>query len=406
MFNINNKSWDKLRFSDISKMLETDDENFFIEFKSDKESNNGFIKEVSAFANTYGGYVFLGINDDKTIGGCTQWNEQKIHNVIYNGISPIPSFAVKKFRNNGLTIYVVRIDEGRTPPYITTKTGNIYERVSSGSMPIKDSAKLMHLYHKHEDQIHKVRNKIELAPIDTSGDFPQNICAYLDFGFSVVCSDYTLLQKNFYNIDITPVSTYLKENMPIFSISRLAHSFLICLGSIDVTDSQGNKVLPKAGVHNFIEVMCDGSVKCRVVLNNIDNNPEVDISYIGFWIHNVYKEIYRMLLGEKFYSIFVYAQKYEKLTVLKQFIPCYKLDDRSSDDDEKYFTCYLEKHKLKYGNNLIVDSNRFPKNDYIVIDKTSFSSNNKKNNNDNLLSKLFSSAHFNLGYIDEPDEIQ
>lgn len=406
MFNINNKSWDKLRFSDISKILASDDdESFFIEFKADKESTKGFIKEVSAFANTYGGYIFLGINDDKTIGGCIQWNEQKIHNTIYNGITPIPSFAVKKFKSNGLVIYVIKIDEGRTPPYITTSNGKIYERVSSGSMPINESVKLMHLYHKHEDQIQKVKNKIEFAPIDTSGDFPQNICAYLDFGFSVVCSDYTLLYKNFYNIDMTPISTFLKENMPIFSISRLAHSYLICLGDIDVSDSQGNKVLPKAGIHNFIEVMYYGSVKCRVILNNIGNNPEVDISYMVFWIHNVFKEIYRMLLGEKFYRIFVYAQKYEKLTVLKQFIPCYKLDDRSSDEDEKYFTCYLEKHKLKYGNNLIVDSNRFPKNDYVVIDKTLFSSKNKKYNNGNLLSELFSSVHFNLGYIDKPDEL-
>lgn len=54
MFNINNKSWDKLRFSDIAKMLASDDdENFFIEFKSDKESNSKLAKEVSAFANTY-----------------------------------------------------------------------------------------------------------------------------------------------------------------------------------------------------------------------------------------------------------------------------------------------------------------------------------------------------------------
>ncbi|MGN0655508.1 MAG: helix-turn-helix domain-containing protein, partial [Ruminiclostridium sp.] len=116
MFSINNKSWDKLRFSDITKMLASDDdENFFIEFKSDKESNSKLAKEVSAFANTYGGYIFLGINDDKTIGGCVQWNEQRIHNTIYNGVSPIPSFAVKKFRNNGLVVLVIKIEEGRTP---------------------------------------------------------------------------------------------------------------------------------------------------------------------------------------------------------------------------------------------------------------------------------------------------
>lgn len=401
MFNINNKSWDKLRFSDLTKMLASDDdENFFIEFKSDKESNSKLAKEVSAFANTYGGYIFLGINDDKTIGGCVQWNEQRIHNTIYNGVSPIPSFAVKKFRNNGLVVLVIKIEEGRTPPYITTSNGNIYERVSSGSMPIKDSAKLMHLYHKHEEQLQRVKNKIELAPIDTSGDFPQNICAYFDFGFSVVCSEYTSLQKGFYDFDLTPISNYLKQNTNGYSISRLANSFLICLGDVNASDSNGNKILPKAGIHNFIEIMSDGSVKCRVILINHENSSEVDISYMGYNISNTFKNIYNLFFGEKFYRIFVYAQKYEKLTVLKQFVPYYAIGCGEDDNDTSSFFEYLSNHKKKYGNNLIVDSNRYPKNDYTVIDRTLFDPSWKRYNNENLLTQLFSLAHFNLGYID------
>ena len=80
MVNINNKPWDKLRFRDIEKFLsEADDENFFFEFKSDDEEPKKLIKEISAFANTYGGYILLGVNDDKTIGGCKKWTEQRIH---------------------------------------------------------------------------------------------------------------------------------------------------------------------------------------------------------------------------------------------------------------------------------------------------------------------------------------
>ena len=62
MININNKQWEKLRFSDIEKLLAgTDDETFFFEFKSDKESPAKLVKEVSAFANTYGGYILVPI---------------------------------------------------------------------------------------------------------------------------------------------------------------------------------------------------------------------------------------------------------------------------------------------------------------------------------------------------------
>ena len=38
--------------------------------------------------------------------------------------------------------YIIKIDEGTEPPYITNK-GKIYERLSSGSFQIKDSNKVL-----------------------------------------------------------------------------------------------------------------------------------------------------------------------------------------------------------------------------------------------------------------------
>ena len=122
MININNKPWNKVRFTDIQKVLDgADDENFFFEFKDDQERPERLLKEISAFANTYGGYIFLGVTDDKTVAGCTAWTEQRIHNTIYNGITPIPDFDVRKFKHDGNTIFVLKIEEGSMPPYITNK---------------------------------------------------------------------------------------------------------------------------------------------------------------------------------------------------------------------------------------------------------------------------------------------
>ena len=60
---------------------------------------------------------------------------------------------------DGKTVLVIKIEEGPLPPYITTD-GKICERVSSGSMLIKDSAKLSQLYAKHKDQLRRLENKI------------------------------------------------------------------------------------------------------------------------------------------------------------------------------------------------------------------------------------------------------
>lgn len=58
MININNKSWEQLSFSDIEAFLVNGEESTFFEFKEDRETNEKLIKEIVAFSNTYGGYIF------------------------------------------------------------------------------------------------------------------------------------------------------------------------------------------------------------------------------------------------------------------------------------------------------------------------------------------------------------
>lgn len=83
MININGKQWDQITKEDIEILLAGDnDENFFFEYKNDDVDNKKLIKEISAFSNTYGGYIIIGVDDDKKISGCSKWNEQKIHTTI------------------------------------------------------------------------------------------------------------------------------------------------------------------------------------------------------------------------------------------------------------------------------------------------------------------------------------
>ncbi len=403
MVNINNKNWDKLRFADIQKLLSgSDDENFFFEFKADDETPAKLIKEVSAFANTYGGYILLGINDDKTIGGCKKWTEQRIHVTIHDSITPIPNFDVKKFKSNGRVIFIIKIEEGTLPPYITNK-GQVFERVSSGSFPVNQSSQLAQIYQKRVDQIAKIREKIELPTIDINHNFPNNIFAYLDFGFFVVCSERTNLQKNFYKMDFGQVADYIKSMSSEFSISQIGYSYLFTLGEMIARDDRGKQYPTGAGIHNFLEIMADGSVRGRVILTGEIDSTNVDITLIGYYLHIVFKNIYAMIFGDKFSKIFVHAHKYEKLTVLKQFVPFYRLGSMDIEEDKLYYTQYLLNHRRKYGNNLIVEGNRIPKAEYMLLDKKLFSDYNIKYNTENLLTELFVSEFFNLGYIDSPE---
>ncbi len=115
------------------------------------------------------------------------------------------------------------------------------------------------------------------------------------------------------------------------------------------------------------------------------------------------------MFREEFPRNFICAHKYEKLTVIKQFTPIYKLTPSSAEKDVKVFQCYLGKHKEKYGNNLMIESNRLPKNDYIVIDKRYIQENYKDYTREAIIDELFALGHINLGYIDPielPNTIQ
>lgn len=397
MVNINDKNWDKLRISDIEKLLENDDdETFFFEYKNDDVTPKKIVEEISAFANTYGGYILLGVDDDKNISGCKKWNEQRIHNTIHNCITPIPSFDIKKFRTRKKeNIYVIKIDEGILPPYITNN-GKIYERVSSGSFPINDSIKLTQLYYKREDQFKKIENKIKIEELRNDFKLPGNICGYLDLGFSITTNDLLKFQRDFFNINVEEISDIIKKDNPYYSISRVGYSLVISIGKVECNQN-GNTILPDAGISNFIEIMCDGSIRCRVVLYSDQDNNLANISQF-FCIPGVFTDIYKCIVGGEFYKKFINAYKYEKLTVLKQCIPYIRVEE--SDEYKSILDKYLKQHIEKYGNNLIITGNRIPKNGFVCIDKKYFSDFKIKFDNKNLINELFRTEHIPLGYID------
>ena len=400
MVNINGKPWEELQFKDVQDYLSDPDsnENCFFEYKIDKVEPAKLVKEISAFANTYGGYIFLGVDDNKNIIGCTAWDEQRIHITIHNGITPTPQFDVKRFSADDKIIYVIKIEEGAMPPYITNK-GDICERVSSGSCVVTESGKLNQMYHKRADQLVHIKSQIEIPEVEAA-KLPDNVFGYWDFGFSVVTSEQTNLQKKFYTIDLEPIAKYLREINPEFSITRVGYSYVFGMGSATVRTQNGKVVPTAAGVHDFMEIMLDGSVRGRLLLIATPETADVDITSLFYYSSSFLKKVYSLIFGDGYSEIFVYAQKYEKLTVLKQFVPFYKLGTEDSESDKNRYREYLENHKRKYGNNLIMTSNRIPKSDYEIIDRKYFDELNMAYNTGNLYRELFYSAFMNLGYID------
>lgn len=393
MININNKTWEKLKYTDIETLLNSDDdETMFFEFKNDQTSTTAVAEEVCAFSNTYGGYLILGVENDKRITGCTKWTEQKIHTTLHDSITPTPIFDVRKFKTQYGIVFVVRIEEGHFPPYITIK-GKILQRVSSGSFTIKETSSLNQMFNKRKDRLSEIEEKIFIDEIRPGYETPNNLCAYLDLGFSPVFHDMQKVKNIFYDIDMVKLSELTKELLHDYTISRFGYSLLITIGEMAVYN-HGKKLAVPAGINNFIEIMRDGSVRCRVFFCH-DKDSTCAITTQTSTIDSSFAKIYKFIFGDKFYKNFISAEKYEKLVVLKQFTPVHRFNPE--EDTRK------QHHQDTFGGNIFVTSNRIPKSGFSTIEKSTFDKLKIKYNNETLIDELFYVTHHNMGLFSDAE---
>lgn len=398
MVNINGIEWSKLKASDVQTVISEQDfdESFYFEFKDDRVSNKKIQEEVSAFANTFGGYIFLGVSDDKQIKGCFDWNEQKIHTTIHDAITPTPSFDVKKFTFDTGIVYVIKIDEGSEPPYITS-SGKIYERLSSGSFTIKDSSKLLQIYNKREQLLAKMEEKISIPPVCQNSN---NIHGYIDIGFSLVTSDIQISIDTFNQADLKTIATETVDTLPSFSLSYVGNSIVFTPGGLSTPKGH----LP-AHTNNFLEIMADGSARMRILLiNNDQNDSSVNMMLPGTILRS-YKEIYTKIMGDLFPHKIAYAKKYESLTVRQQFQPVMFYDEFVLElnpdwkDDNNRMLEALENHRKIFGVTTVMTDDRIPKTGLFTIDKRQLELLGQEYTAESIINELFFSRFIALGAV-------
>ena len=403
MVNINGKEWNSLDASDILTVIEQQDfdESFYYEFKDDRVTTKKLVEEISAFANTFGGYIFIGITDDKQIEGCTAWNEQRIHTTIHDAITPTPAFDIKKFVCNTAIVFVIKIEEGAEPPYITS-SGKIYERLSSGSFTIKDSIRLSQIYNKREQLLAKMEQKISILPIPTDIG---NIYGYIDMGFILALSDKQTAIDTFNQADLKSIAKKMIGKMEHFNLTYVGESIVFTPGGLSTDNGQ----LP-AHTNNFLEIMADGSARMRILLlNNNKDNSSVNMMY-ALVLLKAYQELYTYIMGDLFPSKIAYAKKYEALTVRRQFYPTLFFDqavleiDPDRQAENKKMREATRKHREVLGVDIVVTDDRIPKTGLYTIDKHSMERWGAEYTADEIINELFYSRFSGLGVRATRDE--
>lgn len=134
-------------------ILNTVSEGWYVEYKSELVNARALAKAVSAFANTYGGWLFLGVQeqdkDDPVAGSFPGIPNkdvdsalQRLRHSAAEHLNPSPHFETKIFRgpceeiglNEDASIVAIKIPQSHTAPHVH-KDGRIYRRVADGSEP-------------------------------------------------------------------------------------------------------------------------------------------------------------------------------------------------------------------------------------------------------------------------------
>ncbi len=97
-------------------------ENSAVEFKSAKVRPDSLAREIVAFANSLGGIILLGIEDDGTITGLEPEvnSEEWVMNIARNNVIPPIGISFSAIEFTGFQIGVIQVPKGKDKPYQTS----------------------------------------------------------------------------------------------------------------------------------------------------------------------------------------------------------------------------------------------------------------------------------------------
>lgn len=122
---------------DLKNLVKTG-EGTFLEFKRSVPSEIKIAREMAAFANTSGGKLLIGVDDDKSLVGVSSYHEQIyiVEKAAYQVCRPEVEFDLEILPYNYRDIVIVNIPESSAKPVIVRegKTDQVYIRVEDKSI--------------------------------------------------------------------------------------------------------------------------------------------------------------------------------------------------------------------------------------------------------------------------------
>lgn len=177
------KPLDHLQPPDLAALRDTR-EGWHVEYKSELIPARSLAKSLSAFANTYGGWLFLGVKEeskDHAVAGSFPGIHssnldpllQRLRHSIAEHVNPPPFFNSHVLRGpcpiigleSDYAVIAIEIPQSLTTPHIH-KDGRIYRRVADGSEPVPETDRFVldQLWRRDKPVRRTVRRWIKADP--------------------------------------------------------------------------------------------------------------------------------------------------------------------------------------------------------------------------------------------------
>jgi len=129
----------KFAFEDIQSFAkEGKAESVQLDYKKDFQTDEKMAQLITAFANTRGGVIVIGIGENRSNGTPISWDgiedgrhEERVAQIM-SGIHPVPAFEVYKTNAvNNRVFVLIRVFEGDETPYYPHNDSNLWIRTGS-----------------------------------------------------------------------------------------------------------------------------------------------------------------------------------------------------------------------------------------------------------------------------------
>lgn len=139
-------------------------EDLLVERKQAMPAEPGFGAAVASLANTLGGWILLGVDDEGEVVG---WQpkggadiQSHLGQLLRNQVDPLPAFVAATREVRERSIGVVRVFPSSDTPHIVRPTGAVYVRDSGGKQHIKEASDLLALARRGDEATRQASDRL------------------------------------------------------------------------------------------------------------------------------------------------------------------------------------------------------------------------------------------------------